>query len=251
MRPASGRGKRGCTLTAIQIRVVSNTGALRQSWRRDIGASSASRSRSTGGREHEGQRYAVYTNTPPLGAFRGYGSSQTVIRRGIAMGDLARKLGMNLFRIASRNVVVPGDAVTAFGKGLPMRRWGVRPRSVMDFVRSARQPDVARRAGSDEWLEGKGHAIICTIVSPPRSNDPRPLNLRATDIIHKRARRWETGPSLHAAMAASILQYYRSPSTSSRGYRRAAYDTGTFSSVAQRILQSPVSLAAENLRDNR
>ena len=41
--------------------------------------------------------YAVYTNTMPSGAFRGYGLSQTIFAVESAMDELARKLGIDPF----------------------------------------------------------------------------------------------------------------------------------------------------------
>ena len=44
--------------------------------------------------------YAVYTNTLPSGAFRGYGLSQTVFAVESAMDELARALRMDPFAVA-------------------------------------------------------------------------------------------------------------------------------------------------------
>ena len=61
--------------------------------------------------------YAVYTNTLPSGAFRGYGLSQSNFAIESAMDELARELGIDPFTFRRRNVVQPGDRldVTALG----------------------------------------------------------------------------------------------------------------------------------------
>ena len=53
--------------------------------------------------------YAVYTNTMPSGAFRGYGLSQTIFAIELAMDELARELGIDPFAFRRLNVVRPGD----------------------------------------------------------------------------------------------------------------------------------------------
>ena len=104
----------------------------------------------------KGKGYAVYTNIVPSGAFRGYGSSQTVFAVESAMGDLARKLGMDLMELQRKNVVVPGDAVHSIWEGpsdAEIGSYGLD--QCMDFVeqalasgrgeREARRRRVARR----------------------------------------------------------------------------------------------------------
>ena len=51
--------------------------------------------------------YAVYTNTMPSGAFRGYGLSQTNFAIESAMDEVARKLGIDPFAFRRLNVVRP------------------------------------------------------------------------------------------------------------------------------------------------
>ena len=57
---------------------------------------------------------AVYTNTPPAGAFRGYGLSQTNFAIESAMDELARALGLDPIELRERNVVRPGDAMVSY-----------------------------------------------------------------------------------------------------------------------------------------
>jgi len=47
--------------------------------------------------------YTVYTNTPPVGAFRGYGYQYTHLAVERLMDILARKLGMDKFELREKN----------------------------------------------------------------------------------------------------------------------------------------------------
>ena len=53
---------------------------------------------------------AVYTNTVPAGAFRGYGLSQTVFAVESAMDELARMLDLDPAEFRRRNLIREGDA---------------------------------------------------------------------------------------------------------------------------------------------
>ena len=53
---------------------------------------------------------AVYTNTVPAGAFRGYGLSQTVFAVESAIDELARRLGLDPAEFRRRNLIRQGDA---------------------------------------------------------------------------------------------------------------------------------------------
>ncbi|HEY5792564.1 MAG TPA: molybdopterin cofactor-binding domain-containing protein, partial [Chthoniobacterales bacterium] len=103
--------KRDGTLTAIQVRVVSATGAYGNHGGETLAASLSQSLQVYRCPNMKGSGFAVYTNIPPSGAVRGYGSSQTTFPVESAMGDLARKLGMDLMTLQRKNVVVPGDAV--------------------------------------------------------------------------------------------------------------------------------------------
>jgi putative selenate reductase molybdopterin-binding subunit len=54
--------------------------------------------------------YAVYTNTVPAGAFRGYGLGQVSFAVESVLDELARRLGMDPVLLRERNIVRPGRA---------------------------------------------------------------------------------------------------------------------------------------------
>ena len=102
-------------LTAIQLHVVSNTGAygnhgtgtLFHGCGECLGVYRCANKKV--------DAYAVYTNTLPSGAFRGYGLSQTVFAVESAMDELARAMSIDPFDFRRRNVVRPGDPMTSIG----------------------------------------------------------------------------------------------------------------------------------------
>ena len=205
--------KRDGTLTAMQIRVVSNTGAYGNHGGETLAASLSQSLQIYRCPNMKGTGYAVYTNIVPSGAFRGYGSSQTVFAVESAMGDLARELGMSLMELQRKNVVVPGDAVHSIWEGpsdAEIGSYGLD--QCMDFVEKA----LASGRGSakpegDEWLEGKGHAIhMHDCIPPTEQRSEAHLNLRADGTYHLANGATEMGNGTITTMrqvAASILNY--------------------------------------------
>ncbi|MEP7310265.1 MAG: molybdopterin cofactor-binding domain-containing protein, partial [Acidobacteriota bacterium] len=60
---------------------------------------------------------AVMTNTPPNGAFRGFGAPQTQFAADVHMERIAERLGLDPVRLRAMNVLRPGDT-TATGQRL-------------------------------------------------------------------------------------------------------------------------------------
>ena len=249
--------KKDGTLTAIQLRVVSATGAYGNHGGETLAASLSQSLQIYRCANMQGTGFAVYTNIPPSGAFRGYGSSQTVFAVESAMGELARKLGMDLMTLQRKNVVVPGDAVHSIWEGpsdAEMGSYGLD--QCMDFVEKALASGRGEpKPEGGEWLEGKGHAIhMHDCIPPTEQRSESHINLRADGTYYLTNGVTEMGNgTINSArqVAASILN-----TTASRveiviaDTDKTAYDTGTFSSVGTSVSCKSVSLAAENLRDN-
>ncbi len=108
--------KRDGTLTAIEIQVVSNTGAYGGHASETLGGLARQPAHGLSLRQQEGDGYAVYTNMVPGGGFRGYGSSQTTFAIECAIDELARLLGMDPFEIRRKNMVRPGDWIESVWK---------------------------------------------------------------------------------------------------------------------------------------
>ncbi len=81
----------------------------------------------------------VMTNTPPNGAFRGFGAPQTLFAADVHMDRIAEALGMNPARLREINALRPGDT-TATGQVLG------RDAAARDVLRTAiRRSDYSRK----------------------------------------------------------------------------------------------------------
>ena len=87
--------KRDGTLTAIEVHVVSNTGAYGGHAGETLAASLGSPLTVYRCANKKAVGYAVYTNMVPGGGFRGYGASQTTFAIECAMDELAHLLGID------------------------------------------------------------------------------------------------------------------------------------------------------------
>ncbi|MDY7029283.1 MAG: xanthine dehydrogenase family protein molybdopterin-binding subunit [Spirochaetota bacterium] len=109
--------KKDGTLTALQARVYHTTGAYA-----DTGVNVIMAATHNSGGPYEFPHcdlkgYSVYTNTPPVGAFRGYGHQESHLAVEILMDRLARKLKMDPFELREKNYLGPGK-ITALGETL-------------------------------------------------------------------------------------------------------------------------------------
>lgn len=57
------------------------------------------------------QGWAVYTNTMPAGAFRGYGATQGTFAIECQLDEIAHKLGLDPLEIRQKNIIRPGDVL--------------------------------------------------------------------------------------------------------------------------------------------
>jgi len=159
------------TLTAIQLTVLSDTGAyanhaggvLHHGCNECIAAYACPNKRVDG--------YSVYTNTLPAGAFRGYGLSQTIFAVESALDELARGLGLDPFAMRRRNAVRPGD---------PMVSTSLEPHDVeygsygldqcLDLAQRALAEDPGAPPPGPDWLIGEGMAMAMIDTIPPRGH---------------------------------------------------------------------------------
>src|SRR4051812_10126407 len=101
--------KKDGTLTALEIRVVSNTGAYGGHAGETLAAALGSPMCLYRCDNKKATGYAVYTNMVPGGGFRGYGASQSTFAIECAMDEMARALGMNAYAIRRKNMIRPTD----------------------------------------------------------------------------------------------------------------------------------------------
>ncbi|GAB2916884.1 molybdopterin-dependent oxidoreductase [Rhodococcus aerolatus] len=115
---------------------------------------------------------AVYTNTVPSGAFRGYGLGQVGHGIETAMDELARELGLDPWELRARNVVRPGDALTAESADqgdLSLASYGLD--QCLDLTRDALAgPGGLPVPDGPQWRVGEGMALAMIATLPPRGH---------------------------------------------------------------------------------
>ena len=91
-----------------------------------------------------------YTNHPPGGAFRGFGSTQVAFAAEVHMDILARKLGLDPFELRLRNALAEGkQTITGqtLGPGVGLRRSLEEVRDALAKERANRRPRPGRKIG--------------------------------------------------------------------------------------------------------
>lgn len=248
--------KRDGTLTALDVHVVSNTGAYGNHGSETLAAAMASPLAVYRCDNKRGAGYAVYTNMVPGGGFRGYGASQTTFAIECAIDDLARLLGIDPFAIRRKNVVRPGDNVQSIWTEPSDAGFGSYGLDeCLDIVESAlaKGNAVAKPAGED-WLEGKGVALAMLECGPPTEHrSGSEMTLLPDGGYHLAVGSCEMGNGIttaHKQIAASVLGVPAGRiAIVNADTDRTPYDTGTFASTGIVVAGKAVQGAAEALRD--
>ncbi|GGV43991.1 dehydrogenase [Kitasatospora herbaricolor] len=156
------------TLTAIQFRVVANTGAygnhgpavMFHSVGESMGVYRAPNKKVNA--------YSVYTNGVPAGAFRGYGLGQVTFALESAMDELARRLGIDPLVLREKNVIGPGEHMEGpLGEeeDLHIASYGLD--QCLQVVRDALADDTSAELAPEGWLVGQGFAMSAIACGPP------------------------------------------------------------------------------------
>jgi putative selenate reductase molybdopterin-binding subunit len=116
---------------------------------------------------------AVYTNTVPAGAFRGYGLSQTVFAVESAIDELARSLGIDPVELRRRNLIGEGDElVNGSGEAEDVSTASVGVVDCLDLVEKALASGRGLSA-PDGWATGMGIAVAMLDTIPPGGHPGR------------------------------------------------------------------------------
>ena len=249
--------RRDGTLTAIEARVVSNTGAYGGHGGETLAAALAGPLAAYRCPNKKADGYAVYTNLLPGGGFRGYGSSQTTFAIECAVDDLARKLGLDPFEIRRRNMIRPDDWIgSIWGDPSDVDFGSYGLDQCMDLVESALKSGrgIPKPDGAD-WVEGTGSALAMLECGPPTEHrSGAEMRLLANGHYHLAVGSTEMGNgsvTSHRQIAAEVLG-------TRAGYidivhadtDLTPYDTGTFASTGTVVAGQAVALTAVALRDN-
>lgn len=249
--------KRDGTLTAIEIRVVSNTGAYGGHAGETLAASLGNPLTVYRCANKKADGYAVYTNMMPAGGFRGYGSSQTTFAIECAIDDLARLLGIDSFAIRRKNMLHPGDWIESVWKDPQDVTFGSYGLDLcLDHVeaRLASEHGSAKPEGRD-WAEGTGIALAMLESGPPTEHrSGAEMKLLPNGTYHLAVGSMEMGNgsiTSHRQIAASVLgSQTERIAIINADTDQTPYDSGTFASTGTVVAGKAVALAAEALRDN-
>lgn len=254
--PMRVRVKLGATaegvLTAFEMEVLSNTGAygnhgvgtLFHGCNESVAVYACPNKKVTG--------QAVYTNTLPSGAFRGYGLSQTIFAIESAMDELARRLKLDRFELRRRNVVRPG---------VPMVAYDLHPHDVEYGSYGLDQClDLAQQALADftlppleaPWRVGKGMALAMIDTIPPRGHHADAHIALAPDgsfLLRVGTAEFGNGSLTgHVQIAASALAARAADIRLRTSDTDAVeHDTGAYGSTGLVVAGRAVQLAAEAL----
>jgi CO/xanthine dehydrogenase Mo-binding subunit len=248
--------KRDGTLTAMEVRVVSNTGAYGNHGGETLYAACGEAVAVYKCANKKVDGYTVYTNMVPAGAIRGYGMTQTIFAVECAMDEVARSLKMDPYEFRRINVVKPDDQMIAESTAATDTEFGSYGLDqCIDLVDAAmkRGNGVERPSGAD-WLEGQGMAIsMHGSVPPTEHRSEARLGLGEDGNYHLAIGTAEFGngtTTVHQQIVSSVLN-----STASRvrvvqsDTDKTGYDTGAFASAGTVVAGNAVRLAAEALRD--
>ena len=246
------------TLTAFQFRNVSNTGAYGNHGGETLFAAGAAIAIYRCANK-KFDAYAVYTNTVPSGALRGYGMTQPAFAVESAMHELAVALGIDPLELRRRNIVRPGDALLAIDDhpdDVAFTEDGLgRCIDLVDAAlrRSVRHIPHGQTLGED-WLVGTGTASSLHETAPPTEHiseawatlrDDGDLRDRGR---HRRIRRGHLDrarPDRGEQLGTTPARIDLVQSDTDRN----GFDTGAFASAGLFVAGNAVQRASSALRD--
>ena len=242
------------TLTAVEFRNVSNTGAYGNHGGETLFAGGAALSLYRCPNK-KFEAYSVYTNTVPSGALRGYGMTQPAFAMESAMHELAVALGMDPLELRRRNIVRPGDALLAIHDepdDVSFTEDGLA--QCIDRVDAAQRSHTGGEALGQEWLIGVGAASSLHETAPPTDHISDCWATLDEDGRYEIAvgtvEFGEGTSTAHTQIAASVL------GTTPARIRlvqsdtdRNGFDTGAFGSAGLFVAGNAVQRAATALRD--
>ncbi|MQY33797.1 putative xanthine dehydrogenase molybdenum-binding subunit XdhA [Streptomyces sp. RB17] len=242
------------TLTAVQVRNVSNTGAYGNHGGETVYAGGAAvMIYRCPNKKYDA--YSVYTNTVPSGALRGYGMTQPAFAVESAMDELARALHLDPLELRRRNIVRPGDPLVALHDGpddVIFTEDGLA--KCIDLVGDALARTADRPPPGPQWLVGAGVASSLHETAPPTEHLSEAWVTLGNDLIYELAvgtpEFGEGTSTAHVQIAANQLG-----TTPSRirlvqsDTDRTGFDTGAFASAGLFVAGNAVLRAANAVRD--
>ncbi len=247
--------KKDGTLTALDVSVVSNTGAYGNHASETLAAAMASPFAAYRCANKKGIGRVVYTNMIPGGGFRGYGASQTTFAMECAMDELAKVLGMDPFEIRRKNVVRPGDNVESIWMKPSDASFGSHGiDQCLEIVqRELKKGNGVKKPDGADWLEGTGAALAMLECGPPTEHrSGAEMKLLADGTYHLACGSSEMGNGIttaHKQMAASVVGVRAADvDIINADTDRTPHDTGTFASTGTVVAGKAVMITAEAMK---
>ncbi|ADI11436.1 bifunctional: xanthine dehydrogenase/ 4-hydroxybenzoyl-CoA reductase [Streptomyces bingchenggensis BCW-1] len=242
------------TLTAFQVRNVSNTGAYGNHGGETLHAGGAAvMIYRCPNKKYDA--FSVYTNTIPGGALRGYGMTQPAFAVESAMDELARTLHIDPLELRRRNIVRPGDLLVAMHDGpedVVIAEDGLA--KCIDLVADAMARTDNEPPPGSGWLVGAGVASSVHETAPPTEHISEAWVTLGDDLMYELAvgtvEFGEGTSTAHVQIAANQLG-----TTPSRirlvqsDTDRTGFDTGAFASAGLFVAGNAVLRAANAVRD--
>src|SRR6516162_5105146 len=245
------------TLTAIEVRVVSNTGAYGGHGGETLAAALAGPLAAYRCPNKKADGYAVYTNLVPAGGFRGYGSSQTTFAIECAIDDLAKKLALDPSEIRRRNMIRPDDWIESiWGEPSDVDFGSYGLDQCMDLVERALKSGRGEpKPKGEDWVQGTGSALAVLECGPPTEHrSGAVMRLLADGRYHLAVGSTEMGNgsvTSHRQIAAEVLGTRAGQiDIVNADTDLTPYDTGTFASTGTVVAGQAVAVTAAALRDN-
>jgi CO/xanthine dehydrogenase Mo-binding subunit/aerobic-type carbon monoxide dehydrogenase small subunit (CoxS/CutS family) len=244
------------TLTAIQYRIVSNTGAYGNHGGETLANGMSGPWAIYKCPNKKGDGYAVYTNLQCGGGFRGYGTTQPTFAMESALDELADLLKIDPIELRRKNVVGPNDKMEAIWKessDLTMGSYGLD--QCLDAIEKALASGRGlRKPEGDDWLEGSGMAIsMLDCVPPTEQRSGSEVSLLADGSYHFTVGSVEIGNGLITAQQQVVAQIMNCPTSRvsfiNSDTDKTPYDSGTFASVGMMVPTKAVENAARALHE--
>ncbi len=248
--------KKDGTLTAMQYRVVSNTGAYGNHGGETLANGMSGPWAIYKCPNKKGDGYAVYTNMHCGGGFRGYGSTQPTFAIESAIDELAALLGIDPIEMRRKNMVGPNDnlqSALAEISDLTIGSYGLD--QCVDAIENA----LASGGGlpkpeGDDWLEGSGVAMsMLDCVPPTEQRSGSEVSLLPEGGYHFTVGSVEIGNGLVTAQQQIVAQIMGCPTARvtflNADTDKTPYDSGTFASVGMMVPAKAVENAATALRE--
>ncbi|MFE4859108.1 molybdopterin-dependent oxidoreductase [Streptomyces sp. NPDC056670] len=242
-------------LTAIQMRVVSNTGAYGNHGPAVMFHSVGESFAVYRAPHKKVDAFSVYTNVVPAGAFRGYGLGQVTFAVESVMDELARRLGMDPLVFREKNIIGPGEPMhSPIGEeeDLHIASYGLD--QCLNVVREALAEDESAAKAPEGWLVGQGTAMAMIATGPPGGHyaDARVslLSDGTYDIAVGTAEFGNGTTTVHKQITAGALNTTEDRLTVRQSDTDVVrHDTGAFGSAGTVVAGKAVLLAAGSLAE--